>query len=218
MQRPNQRPNKGGGGGGTEEDTCKPLAANASCTCLDWEVCSEPLSSGVRSPVAPDSSARLDHDTFLVMLAMAAPPHPVPVGPLCAGVTSLMSASSSSSSSSSSSAVVILLQLIAVTPATRDALYGERGGDRIKCEGPLDCGTCSFCFVALLKPKEVCRSTACVKVIIIIQILIIITIIIIKINYGGRLNALQIEKTHANKKTNNNFIKFGKFYLAKKQS
>lgn len=34
---------------------------------------SEPFISGVASPAALDSSARLDHDTFFVMLAMAAP-------------------------------------------------------------------------------------------------------------------------------------------------
>lgn len=42
----------------------------ASFTCLECLGCSEPLSSGVPSPADPDSSARLDHDTFLVMLAM----------------------------------------------------------------------------------------------------------------------------------------------------
>lgn len=46
------------------------VSHHASCTCLECLGCSEPLSSGVPSPAAPDSSARLDHDTFLVMLAM----------------------------------------------------------------------------------------------------------------------------------------------------
>ncbi|TNN37134.1 hypothetical protein EYF80_052696 [Liparis tanakae] len=41
-------------------------------TCLPDRGCPEPLSSGVPSPVAPDSSARLDHDTFFVMFAMMA--------------------------------------------------------------------------------------------------------------------------------------------------
>lgn len=49
------------------------LARHASRTCLSCRGCSEPLSSGVPSPAAEDSSVRLDHDTFFVMLAIVAP-------------------------------------------------------------------------------------------------------------------------------------------------
>ena len=53
-----------------------------SGTCLEGRGCSEPFSSGVPSAVAPDSSARLDHETFFVMLAIVAPGSSVPWLPL----------------------------------------------------------------------------------------------------------------------------------------